>query len=378
MPRWLGDFVMATPTLRAIRRHFGSASIVGIMCPYLKDVLAGTDWVDEQWFFDARGESPETGHMAIVRRIRAAEFDMMILMPNSLRPAVLAWLGNAKERIGYARNGRGPLLTGKLYRSKVNGLWHRLPMVDYYLRLAEVVGCPVESRQLELAVSDADQQAAARVWANLGLREDSRVIALNSSGAYGAAKLWPSEHFAQLARRVADRLDHDVLVICGPSERQIAQDIVRLADHDRVFSLNPEHIGLTTTKGCLARCRLAISTDSGPRHVAAAMGKPVFTLLGPTSPIWIDNPTVEGAYLQANVDCLGCAERTCPRGHHKCMRKLTVDMVFTEVSAWMERNERIQKEIVERGMSRGLPEPVRILPSAGVGCGGAQEAGQLD
>ncbi len=339
LPNWLGDCVMATPTLRAIRTHFGPRTrVVGIMRPNLDELLAGTDLLDEQWYFDLRQESPETGHKAILRKIRAARFDMMVLMPNSIRSALLAWLGGANERIGYARNCRGPLLTGKVFRPTVGGRPIDLPMVDYYLRLAEAVGCETRSKRLELAVSSADREAADRVWADFGLRTDGRVIALNSSGAYGAAKHWPSTHFARLAQYVVDRLDHDVLVICGPQEREIAREIARRADRKRVFSLADAKVGLPTTKGCLARCRAAVSTDSGPRHVAAALGKPVFTLLGPTLPIWIDNPTVTGLSLQAKIDCLGCAKRVCPYGHHRCMEELSPDMVFEHLSGTLEDN----------------------------------------
>ena len=94
-----------------------------------------------------------------------------------------------------------------------------------------------------------------------------------------------------------------------------------------------QEVGLGLTKGCLARCRLAVSTDSGPRHIAAALGKPVVTLLGPTLPAWIENPTVRGPMLTVDLDCLGCGKRTCPRGHHRCMRDLTPQRVLDEIAA---------------------------------------------
>ena len=224
LPSWLGDFAMATPTLRTIRQQFGKATrIVGIMRPYLKEVLAGTNWLDEQWYFNPHQKSPETGHRAILRKIREAEFDMMVLMPNSPRSAVLAWLGSAVERIGYVRNGRGPLLTGKVYRPKVDGQIIDLPMVDYYLRLAETIGCSDKSQRLELATTEKDEESADQVFENLGLRQDGCIITLNCSGAYGGAKLWPVEYFAELARRVVTDLDHDILVMCGPNEKQDRQ-----------------------------------------------------------------------------------------------------------------------------------------------------------
>ena len=92
-------------------------------------------------------------------------------------------------------------------------------------------------------------------------------------------------------------------------------------------------VSLGLTKGCLARCRLMVSTDSGPRHIAAALGKPVITLMGPTLPAWIENPSVRGPILRAELDCLGCGKRTCPLGHHRCMRDLTPDVVLKAAAA---------------------------------------------
>jgi heptosyltransferase-2 len=204
-------------------------------------------------------------------------------------------------------------------------------MVDHYLALAEAVGCAPESPRLELACTQEEQHLAEAIWQKLGLRRDGRVIAFNSSGAFGEAKLWPAEHFGTLARRIVLQIDHDVLVICGPQEREAAQSIVRFADHRRVFSLADEPLGLSASKACIQRSRLMISTDSGPRHVAAAFGKPVLTLFGPTLPIWIENPTVQAVHLQQDLDCIGCAKPACPRGHHRCMRELSVDTVFAEV-----------------------------------------------
>jgi heptosyltransferase-2 len=339
LPNWLGDMVMATPMLRAIRRHFGlDARIVGIMRPYLSEVLGGTDWIDEQWHFNPRAEQRNLRHRAVVQRLRREQFDLALLLPNSLRTAVIAWLGGVRERIGYARYGRGPLLTRKLDSPRAHGRMVDYPMVDYYLKLATAAGCSPESPRLQLATIDADERSADRVWDNLGLRRDGRVIAFNSSGAFGAAKLWPVEHFGELARRVADELDHDVLVMCGPKEREIAREIVRLADRPRVFSMAEQPLGIGTAKACIRRARLMVSTDSGPRHVAAAFGKPVITMFGPMLPIWSQNPTVQAVDLLVDLECVGCQNRVCPLGHHRCMRDISVDTVYSEVARMIEEN----------------------------------------
>jgi heptosyltransferase-2 len=332
LPNWLGDLVMATPALRAIRRHFGSESrLVGIVRPNLRKLLAGTDWLDEQWSFDPRTTHRGLRQWALVRQMRKARIDMALLLPNSLRSAVLTWAAGVKERVGHVCYGRGPLLTGKVYPRRTGGRLAIWPLVDYYLEVAEAVGCAPESRRLELACTEQERRRASEIWRGLDMRTDGRVIGLNSSGAYGTAKLWPDEHFGQLARRLALETDHDVLVVCGPKERRVARNIVHLAAHDRVFSLADQRLDLATSKGCIERIRLMVSTDSGPRHIAAAFGKPVVTLFGPTSPICVENPTVRGVDLQLDMDCIACRKRVCPQGHHDCMQQLSVELVSTEV-----------------------------------------------
>jgi heptosyltransferase II len=360
LPNWLGDVAMATPALRAMRRHFGpEARIIGITRPYLADVLAGTSWLNEQWFFDPRSKDRSRRVWAIVRRMRAEKFDVAVLMTNSFRTAWLAWLGGAEQRIGYVRYGRGPLLTGKLFprlagegdggtcrkelshngRQFADKLLRPLlpspiapmPMVETYLELARAVGCKSESPRLELATVEADERSADAVIERLGLRPDGRVIALNSSGAYGGSKLWPVEYFAELARRIVAELDHDVLVVCGPKERDIARRIVEPSSGNRVFAMADQPMDLGTAKACIRRCRLMVSTDSGPRHVAAALGLPLVTMFGPMLPIWSENPTQRAVNLVLDLDCIGCHKRVCPLGHHRCMRDLTVDAVFAAV-----------------------------------------------
>jgi heptosyltransferase-2 len=339
LPNWVGDVVMATPTLRALRRRFVGDRIVGILRPGLAELLSGTPWLDETWDFQPGAKGFGPGRLALVLRMRRQRFDAAVLLTNSLHSALLAWLGGARQRIGYVRDARGPLLTKKIYPCYDGGRIAPLPMVDYYLAVARALGCPAESPRLELAVTEAERAAGERTWRDLGLRTDGRVIALNSSGAYGSAKVWPVEHCGTLARRIVRRLDCDVLVLCGPKEREAARAVVAAAAVERVFSLAGQRTSLSTTKACLARSRLLVSTDSGPRHMAAALGKPVVTLMGPTAAVWIENPTVRGSMVWTGLDCLGCGRRVCPLGHHRCMQDLDPEIVFDEVAMLLESKQ---------------------------------------
>lgn len=332
LPNWVGDVVMATPTLRALRRHFhDQTQIVGILRPHLRDLLAGTQWLDQLWPFDPKSGDPALGRRALLRQMRGHRFDLAVLLTNSFHTAALAWLGGARRRLGYARGGRSFLLTDKLHPQREGREYRPVPMVDYYLALASAAGCPSESPQLELATTDAEERLADSVWQSLGLSDSRPVIAINSGAAYGGAKRWPPEHAAELARLIVDRLDHDVLIVCGPQERDTAREIAQRAERTGVVSLADQPIGLGLTKACLKRCRLLVATDSGPRHVAAAFGRAVVTLLGPTSPVWIANPTVRGPMLRVELDCLECARRECPQNHGRCMSELRPEMVLAAV-----------------------------------------------
>jgi heptosyltransferase-2 len=332
LPNWIGDVAMATPTLRALRRHFGDAELIGILRPYVADVLAGTPWLDRTILYDPRSHQPHERGWPLVRQLRQARLDTAILLTNSLRTGLLAWASGARERIGYVRGARGPLLSRKLYPPRQHGKFVPTPALDYFLDLAYAAGCPPESPRLELATTAEDDERADRVWSRLGLPEGREVIALNSGGAFGAAKLWPTEYFAVLARRIATELDRQVLVLCGPSERLLAKQIVADAGHPGVCSLADEQLGIGLTKACVRRSRLLVTTDSGPRHFAAAFDVPTITLFGPTHIQWSENHHPLAVHIQLKLDCSPCQRRICPLGHHACMRNLAPEQVFRAVA----------------------------------------------
>ncbi|MBX9789417.1 MAG: lipopolysaccharide heptosyltransferase II [Pirellulales bacterium] len=339
LPNWVGDAAMATPALRALRKRYPAARLIGVGRSFLRDLLAGTSWLDELIDFDPRGGDLRSRGLPFGIRLRAARLDAALLFSNSFRTAMWAWASGARRRIGYVRYGRGPLLTTRLHqmREPVDGRWWRRtrwkpsPVLDDYLALAYALDCPVESPRLELATTAADERAAADAWRRLGLDSGRPVLALNSSGAFGAAKLWPLEYFVALARTIVQTLAHDVLVLCGPQERELAHTITAKSASPRVKSLADEPLGLGLTKAALRRCRLLVTTDSGPRHLAAALGIPTVSLFGPTHRAWSENYHPRAVDLQRSVPCGPCQKRVCPLGHHRCMRELTVAEVLGAV-----------------------------------------------
>jgi heptosyltransferase II len=301
-------------------------------------VLEGTPWLDEQWLLAPKAGQDEAHDWSLVSRMHQQHFDTVLFLERSFRATVLAWLGGAKQRVGYVRCGQGKLLTKRLEWPHHHKNSSGDSMVAHYFRLAEAIGCPSGSSELELATVERDEQSADLVWRNLGLRSDGRILLMNPAGLKGSAKLWPAEHFGALARRVASELNQDVLVLCGRKNREIARDIAKRASHARVFSLADQPLDLGTRKACIRRGRMMVSNESGERLIASAFGKPVITLSGPTLPEWSRLSKGRSSILSLDLDCIGCQNRVCPLRHHKCMQDLSVSMVYGEVAKLLEES----------------------------------------
>jgi heptosyltransferase-2 len=338
-PNCVGDAVMATPALRALRRGFAGARVVGLMRPVIADVLTGLDYFDACHAWNPRSPSRSERTWPVIKALRHERIDISVLLPNSLRSAVLAWLSGARRRIGYRRDGRGWLLTDGLTPLKIGGRFVATPIIDYYVQLACYLGCPRDSYRLSLTTTRADEHAAEAVWRAGGLHDAERVVVLNPGAAYGMAKCWPTEHFAALARKMACWPGTRVLVLCGPSERTLARTIVERADHPGVHSLADFPVSIGLSKACVRRCDLMITTDSGPRHFAAAFDVPVVTLFGPTHIEWSETYFDKSLHLQKQVPCGPCQLRECPLDH-RCMRELEPEQVLQAALELMQRYPR--------------------------------------
>lgn len=329
LPNWVGDAVMATPALRMLRNQFADTEILGVMPPVIADVLAGTNLIDRNIVHESRGQRPDRSGGAVIRRLRAERCDLGVLFPNSWRSAWLAWRGGVRRRVGFGRDGRGLLLTDVL-RPKSRQTPH--PVMDEYLRLARHLAADTPAATTELAVTASDQSLLDQFWRRQSPELRSRsVVCFNTGGAFGPAKNWPTEYFADLARRIVQKLDLTVLIVCGPAERDDARMIVREAALPEVISLADEPLSIGLTKAAIAESRLLVTTDSGPRHFAQPFRVPVITLFGPTHIAWSETHYDLATHLQVPVSCGPCQQRTCPLGHHRCQRDLTVDRVFATV-----------------------------------------------
>jgi heptosyltransferase-2 len=313
LPNWLGDTIMAVPTLRSLRAGLPDARI-GLAGPWAT-VLAG------QGLGDVLVTYPRSfsGRIKAADTVRALAASVAVLMPNSLEAALSAWYWGARRRIGFAGDGRTWLLTD----------WLPLPcprrhQVDEYLLLLEPLGLQPVTRVPELAAPPKGSEARQAARALLGgVGADAGHgprIGLHLGAEFGPSKLWPIERLIQFCRVLLTHGARPVL-LGTPGDLPAAE---RLREQIAVPSL----VGRDTPAllpAVLAEVDGLVCGDTGVGHLAAALGTPVVSLFGPTDP-GLTSPRGPVAVVSRPTPCAPCFYRVCPI-EHPCLRAITADEV---------------------------------------------------
>jgi heptosyltransferase II len=337
LPNWIGDVVMATPAIRAARQRYPKAKLLAVCRPYVAETLAGSPWFDEV-LATPRFSPFDQGFWKLVQQLRQEKLDASVLFPNSFRVALLARLAGSKQIVGYARYLRDALLTKRFYPVRGrSGQPEPRPIINDYNRLVMALDVPDPGHRMELFTTPKDDSAALAIWTKHNLSRFAKVIGLNPGGAFGAAKHWPTEHFAQLARDLASKHQAGVIVLCGPAERDIAKRITEQTNSPSVVSLHDEALSLGLTKAIVKKLSMLVTTDSGPRHFAPAFGVPVVSLFGPTFIEWTNTFYADEIHLQKKLPCGPCQQRVCPLGHHQCMTDLKPAEVLQSVESLLAK-----------------------------------------
>jgi heptosyltransferase-2 len=324
-PNWVGDLVLATATLRAIRRGLADGARLSILArANLLDVLEGCPWFDEVIAWPKRADGRRIGVWAMARQLRRHRFDTVVLMPNSFRSGVLAWLARIPRRLGYARDGRSLFLTDRVRPVKGGRRFLPESMTTYYARLAEAIGCPVDDPRLELFVTDADRAAVDQLLGDGPA--DGPLVVLNPGGAFGTSKYWPADRYGQLADRLLSRFGGRVVISGAPSESAVLGRVADAMERPAI-NLADSPIRLSAVRELIRRADLLVTNDTGPRHFAVALGTPVVTLFGSTDPAWTETHCEHERQVRLDLECSPCQQPTCPLGHHNCMRMMTVERV---------------------------------------------------
>ena len=315
---WIGDGVMMTPALGAIRHTFPLAEIVVVANPLVAQLFIPHPYCDRVITYDRKGEHRGVpGFYRFVRQLRAERFDLAILLQKAIEAALLAFLASIPQRIGFSTDSRRLFLTSSVpLTSEIRQKHHS----RHYLEMLKAFGITGKNDDLRLVITQAENDYA------LGLLGKGRWLAINPGAAYGSAKRWYPEKFADVADALAEEFSLQVVIIGGPGEKQIGRDIVSRMRY-RPVNL----VGETTVRemmAVIAHCSLIITNDSGPMHVAAALQVPTVAIFGPTDHTTTYPWTARYRVVRQNVECAPCLKRVCPTDH-RCMTEVTSEMVVS-------------------------------------------------
>ena len=320
MPNWIGDAVMALPVLESLLASGPDIELWAAGEPWVGDLIPAG--------LGVRGALtiPRTNGLKELRAAAAAlkqhRFDAGLLLTNSFGSALVLRLAGVPERWGYVRDGRGLLLTRRVsVRETIEPLHQR----DYYLELLAGLGVRAVSPGIGLSVSEEERAAAERTLEAAGHDRSRPLVILNPGAAYGPAKRWPAERFAELGRLFRSRAGADILLVGSAGERELAGAIAA-AVGGPVMNL-AGRTSLRELAALIGLGRLFVTNDTGPMHIADALGTPILAVFGPTDPVMTGPGQARSAVLKIDVPCWPCLYRKCPYDH-RCLAGIGPEEAF--------------------------------------------------
>lgn len=315
MPNWIGDAVMASPLIREVKHHYKDAKVTLMASSSICSLFQKDPSVDAFFEFNK-----DEGHKALTSRLRGEHFDFALILPNSFSSAWLFYKAKIPYRMGYSKDLRKWFLSDSLPYPKDKTKEH---MISTYHRLLKRIGIQTESKPI-LYLSDHEKECAKLFLEKCSITSDHVLIGINPSAAFGPSKCWPEDRYRELAQKV---LEHPkvILFFFGDSA---SEDKVKRISNDlgtRSFNLS----GNTTLRQLMAltnECDLFLTNDSGPMHMACALGTRVLALFGSTSPE-ATGPYRNSTFIRKEVECSPCFKRECPIDF-RCMKAISVEEVY--------------------------------------------------
>jgi heptosyltransferase-2 len=324
-PNWLGDAVLALPTLVNLRRSLPDARISLLTRPGVSDLFRAAPFIDQLL------EIPGRRQLAwAVNGLRRQRFELVVLLTNSFRAGLISALAGIPNRVGYATDGRWPLLTVGVSPPR-RGSLHQ---ADYYLGLLRALRWDAWEDPKGLTLPADSDEEARRLLAASGVGPEVPLIGLNPGAAYGSAKRWPLERFARAADLLAERRGTAALLFGAPAEVSLT-DSIRKIMRGMAIDLGGR-TSLGTFASLLGRCRLLLTNDTGAMHLGAALGVSCVAVFGPTDPR-LTGPFGRGhQVLRIPPACSPCRYRDCPIDH-RCLRAIDVEAVVAAAESVLDR-----------------------------------------
>lgn len=319
---WIGDAVMTLPAIRAIRKAFPEAHIDLLVKPGVAPVFEHVPCVSHVLTFGEQ-DTGVRGRLRLGLRLRKQHYTLAILLQNAFGAAVVSLLAGIPKRIGYDRDGRGMLLTHPIPFTNEDRSMHH---VDYYLNLLRQAGLHAEYERPFLSVPIHERERARKKLSSLA----RPILGINPGATYGSAKRWFPDRFAEVANWFIAATGGSIVIFGGKNEEDIALEIDEDVPANKLCLAG--HTSLQDLIALIAECDLFLTNDSGPMHLAYAVGTPLVAIFGSTSPE-LTGPVGEGhRVVRRKLDCTPCFDRTCRKKHMKCMDTITSDDVREELA----------------------------------------------
>lgn len=315
---WIGDAVMSLPALRALRTRYPAARISILAMPWVADLYGREPFCDELIPWTApRGFAGISEKLRIAGELRARDFDLAVILPNSFDSAFTMWKARIPRRVGFDRDGRGWMLTDRIAQVRA-GDGTPAHQSFHYLALLHRAGL------IETMPAEADVRLE-------GVRVEKRnVVGVSPGAAFGGAKRWLPDRFAESAVHVAKELGASITIFGAPDEAGVCAEVEQHIGHHVAV----ENLAGRTTLGQFiehaAGCRVFITNDSGSMHVVSALGVPLVAVFGSTDPVATGPAGFVARIVREPVDCSPCFQRECPltgEAHLRCMRLISASRV---------------------------------------------------
>lgn len=315
----LGDIVLTTPIIRAVRAHFPDAYIAVLVAKQSADVLRENPHLDEIITFDRFAKNKDTSEMLrVVRILRERKFTLTIDLQRKFRTELLMYLSGAAERVG-----KGRLCT---VRVREQGNKHA---TAHYFDLLHAVGISAVDQRLEMFFASSERADATQRFDAAGITETGLKVGL-FPGAGWKLREWMPERFAAIGDKLVQHFNAKVLIFGGQRETELVHTVADLMDK-RAFAF-AGNLQIRELAACIEKCDLFLTNDTGPMHIAAAVGTPTVSLFGPGNHIRFQPIGELHQTIRHDVPCSPCKQFTDKCKNNICMKGIGVDEVWQSIS----------------------------------------------
>jgi lipopolysaccharide heptosyltransferase II len=326
----IGDVLLSTPVIEELRRAYPNAYIAMMTSPYAKEVVSGNPYLDEVIVYDKdKRQRSWRSSLKFSRNLKKKRFDAAIILHPTNRVHLVTFFAGIPKRVGLNRK-LGFLLTDRIEHTKQLGEKHE---IEYNLDILRYMGIEPKDNRLFMPIKPTEEKWAESIFRSENIKPADKVLAVHP-GASCPSKVWPSQRFAQAADRLIDKYGFKVILISGPKDVKLTQDVISHMRHPAVNLAGKTSVSQLAS--VLKRCRLFISNDSGPVHIASALDVPVISIFGRNqkglSPDrWAPLGKLAKA-LHKDVGCVECLAHNCVKDFI-CLKAITVEDVIQAADA---------------------------------------------